>query len=238
MYRGKKIIGIIPARGGSKGIPRKNIKNIHGKPLIAWTIETALASEYLDEVIVSTDSSEIKEVAEKLGARVPFLRPDKLAEDTSTSMDVLLHALDYMKNKEGKEFDLLMMLEPTSPLREVKDIDSSIESLVNHKSARSIAGVSFVEGASPDFVVTLDNGLMRSKSNFVVKRRQDIDDYYFYEGTIYASYVADLQERKNFYHQDALGYIVPKWKSFEIDDMVDFSIIEHLLIQREKGLLE
>lgn len=238
MYKGKKIIGIIPARGGSKGIPKKNIKNIHGKPLIAWTIEVARESKYLDEVIVSTDSSEIKEVAQRLGARVPFLRPDGLAKDTSTSMDVLFHALEYMKDEESKIFDIIIMLEPTSPLREVDDIDDCLESLINHESARSIAGVSYVEGANPDFVVTLEEGLMRSTSDFVVKRRQDIDDYYFYEGTIYASYVSDLHEYKNFYHEHALGYIVPKWKSFEIDDMVDFSIIEHLLIQREKGLLE
>ncbi len=238
MYKGNKIIGVIPARGGSKGIPKKNIKEINGKPLIAWTIEVAKESKYLDEVIVSTDSEEIKEVAEQFGAYVPFMRPNRLAEDASTSMDVLIHALDYMKEEEGKEFDILMMLEPTSPLREAKDIDASLEALVNHETARSIAGVAYVEDANPDFVVTLEEGLMRSNTNFVVKRRQDIDDYYFYEGTIYASFVTDLYSRRNFYHKLALGYVVPKWKAFEIDDMVDFSIIEHLLTQREKGLLE
>ena len=238
MYKGKRIIAVIPARGGSKGVPKKNIKGIHGKPLIAWTIEAAQSSKYLDEVIVSTDSFEIKEVAEKHGARVPFLRPSQLAEDTTSSMDVLIHAINFLKNEEHKEFDVLIMLEPTSPLRETKDIDASLEALINHKTARSIAGVSNVEGANPDFVVTLEDGLMRSKNNFVVKRRQDIDDYYFYEGTIYASYVSDLYEKRNFYHELALAYIVPKWKSFEIDDLIDFTIIEHLLEQRERGLLE
>lgn len=238
MYKGKKVIGVIPARGGSQGIPGKNIKPIYGKPLIAWTIEVALASELIDEVIVSTDSLEIKEVAEEFGARVPFLRPDYLAEDTSTSMDVLMHALDHMENEESKTFDVLLMLEPTSPLRELKDIDHSLKSLIDHNRARSIAGVANVEGANPDFVIRLDEGMMRSNVNFVVKRRQDIEDYYFYEGTIYASYVTDLRERRNFYHNEALGYIVPKWKSFEIDDPIDFTIIEHLLELREKGLLE
>lgn len=238
MYKGKRIVGVIPARGGSKGLPGKNIKPINGKPLIAWTIEAALASEYLDEVIVSTDSEEIKAVAEKYSARVPFLRPDSLARDTSTSMDVLMHALDFLRDEEGKEFDILMMLEPTSPLREVEDIDGSLSRLIDHETAVSIAGVAYVEGANPDFVVRLEDGLMRSNSNFVVKRRQDIDDYYFYEGTIYASYVSDLRERQNFYHELTIGHIVPKWKSFEIDDAVDFSIIEHLLEQREKGLLK
>lgn len=238
MYKGEKVIGVIPARGGSKGILGKNIKPIYGKPLIAWTIEVALASELIDEVIVSTDSLEIKEVAEQFGARVPYLRPDYLAEDTSTSMDVLMHALDHMENEESKTFDVLLMLEPTSPLREVKDIDHSLKSLIDHNWARSIAGVANVEGANPDFVIRLDEGMMRSKVNFVVKRRQDIEDYYFYEGTIYASYVTDLRERRNFYHNEALGYIVPKWKSFEIDDPIDFTIIEHLLELRENGLLE
>lgn len=238
MIKGKKIIGVIPARGGSKGVPKKNIKNINGKPLIAWTIEAAHASKYLDEVIVSTDSEEIKEVAEQYGAKVPFMRPPELAQDTSTSMDVLFHSLQFMKESEGLDFDILMMLEPTSPLREVRDIDDSLEMLVSHGEARSIAGISYLEGGNPDFVVTLNEGLMRSKNDFVVKRRQDIDDYYFYEGTIYASYVDDLLERKSFYHELALGYVVPKWKSFEIDDMVDFSLIEHLLKEREKGVLE
>lgn len=238
MYKGKKIVGVIPARGGSKGLPGKNIRLINGKPLIAWTIEAALASEYLDEVIVSTDSEEIKAVAERYGARVPFLRPDELAMDTSTSMDVLIHALDFLEQKESQTFDVLMMLEPTSPLREVKDIDQSITQLIDDKKARSIAGVANVEGANPDFIVRLEEGFMRSKVNFVFKRRQDVDDFYFYEGTIYASYVSDLRERRNFYHNEALGYIVPKWKSFEIDDAIDFTIIEHLLIQREKGYFD
>lgn len=237
MYKDQKIIGVIPARGGSKGLPQKNIKPIYGKPLIAWTIEAALKSEYLDEIIVSTDSEEIKSVAERYGAKVPFLRPSELASDTSASMDVLIHAIDYLEQYESKTYDVLIMLEPTSPLREIKDIDASLEALINHKTALSIAGVSNVEGANPDFVVTLEDGLMRSKNNFVVKRRQDIDDYYFYEGTVYASYISELKKRRNFYHNRTLGYIVPKWKSFEIDDIVDFTIIEHLLEQREKGLL-
>lgn len=238
MYKDQKIIAVIPARGGSKGIPGKNIKPIYGKPLIAWTIETALASEHIDDVIVSTDSKEIREVAERYGARVPFLRPGFLAEDTSTSMDVVLHALDYLEIEQSKTFDILIMLEPTSPLREVKDIDQSLVELVNHKKARSIAGVAHVEGANPDFIIRLEDGFMRSEVNFVFKRRQDVDDFYFYEGTIYASYVSDLRERQNFYHNEALGYVVPKWKSFEIDDPIDFTIIEHLLELREKGLLE
>jgi len=122
MYKGKKILALIPARGGSKGLPGKNIKPLLGKPLIAWTIEQAKASKYVDRVVVSTDDDEIAEVAIRYGAEVPFLRPKELARDDSPTIDAILHALDFFSDK-GERFDLLALLEPTSPLRDSEDID-------------------------------------------------------------------------------------------------------------------
>ncbi|CEO88250.1 acylneuraminate cytidylyltransferase family protein [Syntrophaceticus schinkii] len=126
MYKGKKILGLIPARGGSKGLPGKNIKPLCGKPLIAWAIEQGLASKYLDKVIVSTDDEEIAKVSRSFGAEVPFMRPGELATDAAKTIDVVVHALEFLKQRGGLEFDYLALLEPTSPLRKNGDIDKSI----------------------------------------------------------------------------------------------------------------
>ena len=126
MYKNKRILALIPARGGSKGIKDKNIIELCGKPLIAYSIDAAKNSKYIDDILVSTDSEKIAEVAKKYGARVPFLRPYELATDTSTTLDVVLHAIDYV-NKEEKKYDTLILLQPTAPLRKTEDIDSAIE---------------------------------------------------------------------------------------------------------------
>ena len=126
MYKDKKILAIIPARGGSKGLPGKNVKPLLGKPLIGWTIEQALTSKYIDEIFVSTDSREIADVAETFGVQVPDLRPEELANDTASSMDFILYTL-HLLEKRGKNFSYIVLLEPTSPLRDVMDIDYAIE---------------------------------------------------------------------------------------------------------------
>lgn len=224
-----KILTVIPARGGSKGLPGKNIKHLINKPLIAWSIEQGMGSKYVNEVIVSTDSEEIADIARQYGARVPFLRPSHLAQDTSSTKDVLIHLIEELE-KKGEFYDYLLLLEPTSPLRETSDIDASIEILVNTQGARSIVGVSRVEGQHPVFCITLtENGFLESKNQFATFRRQDIDELYFYEGSIYLSEIQAYKESGTFYHEQTLGYRVPKWKSFEIDDEVDFIIVEALL---------
>ena len=133
MYKNKKFLAIIPARGGSKGLPGKNIKEICNKPLIAWSIEAGLKSKYLDEVSVSTDYESIANISKEYGANVPFLRPENLASDTATSFDAVKYSIDYYKNELGKEFDYIVLLEPTSPLREDSDIDNMIEKLIENK---------------------------------------------------------------------------------------------------------
>lgn len=224
-----KILTVIPARGGSKGLPGKNIKHLINKPLIAWSIEQGMGSKYVNEVIVSTDSEEIADIARQYGARVPFLRPSHLAQDTSSTKDVLIHLIEELE-KKGEFYDYLLLLEPTSPLRETSDIDASIEILVNTQGARSIVGVNRVERQHPVFCITLtENGFLESKNQFATFRRQDIDELYFYEGSIYLSEIQAYKESGSFYHEQTLGYRVPKWKSFEIDDEVDFIIVEALL---------
>jgi len=231
MYKNKTFLAIIPARGGSKGLPGKNIKNLCGKPLIAWTIEKALKSKYLDEVIVSTDSEEIAKVAKQYGANVPFLRPAELATDTATTFSVIEHTVSFYKEKLNKEFDYIVLLEPTSPLREDDDIDLAIEKLLN-SNAKSIVGISKTESQNPAFLVLLDeNGFLRGyeDKNMKVLRRQDIKEVYFFEGSIYISKTDALLSKKTFYHNKTIGYITPKWKSLEIDDIYDFIMVEAII---------
>lgn len=235
MYNNNKILAIIPARGGSKGLPGKNIRPLLGKPLIGWTIEQAKASQYIDELFVSTDSQEIADIAEQFGVKVPSLRPAELSADKSPSSEFIIYTLELLKS-EGRNFDIFVLLEPTSPLRDVEDIDKSISMLINNADAESIIGVSKIEDKHPDFLVLLENRFIRSYTNaYSVKRRQDLDDLYFFEGSVYASKVDAYLKNRTFIHKNTLGYVVPKYKSFEVDDIVDFKIIEALMTAKNNS---
>lgn len=241
MHKRKKIIGVIPARGGSKGLIEKNMRPLLEKPLIAWTIEHALGSKYLDKVVVSTDSNEIADISRKYGADVPFMRPRELATDEATSIDVLMHALDYYRS-QGVDFDYLALLEPTSPLREVEDVNRCVEILCENAVAKSIVSVAKLEGCHPEFNVVIDKNTacirrMNGSSEFSVLRRQELNDVFFFEGTMYLSEVEILKARRSFYHELTLPYIVPRWKSLEIDEYQDLVCAEALLRARADGLL-
>jgi len=147
VINGKRVIAVIPARSGSKGLPGKNTKPLCGKPLIAWSIKEALKSKHIDEICVSTDSEEIIKIARDFGANPNFKRPAELAQDDSTTTDVLLHALEEYK-KINKYFDIIVCLQPTSPTRESQDIDESLELLVNNNDAWSAASVAEAEDLS------------------------------------------------------------------------------------------
>jgi CMP-N,N'-diacetyllegionaminic acid synthase len=231
MYKNKTFLAIIPARGGSKGLPGKNIKELHGKPLIAWSIEEGFKSKYLDEIIVSTDSQEIAEIAKSYGANIPFLRPDNLAVDTSATFHVLKHAINFYKKELNKEFDYIVLLEPTSPLRTVEDIDKAIINLFD-STADSIVGISKTEDQNPAFLVNKDSkNFIQGYENkdMTVLRRQDIKDVYFFEGTIYVSKTAVLLEKETFYHKGTIGFELPKYKALEIDDIDDFIMVEAIM---------
>lgn len=236
MFRGKSFLAVITARGGSKGLPGKNIKDLCGKPLIAWSIEAGLKSKYIDEVVVSTDSHVIADISKKYKANVPFLRPKNLSTDTASSFDAVRHAINFYKSELKKEFDYIVLLEPTSPLRTAQDIDASIESLLSSSTAKSIVGIGKTEDQNPEFLVSKNkNGFISGykNKNMKVLRRQDISDVYFFEGSIYVSDVETYLERKTFYHQDTLGFEFPKFKSLEMDDMDDYIMIE--AIMKHKG---
>lgn len=240
MIGGKSVLAIIPARGGSKGLPGKNIRPMCGKPLIGWSIFQGLESQYIDEVLVTTDSQEILDIAKQFGANAPFIRPKPLADDDATSIDVLLHAVDYL-TKAGRVYDYLVLLEPTSPLRDVSDIDGAIELLINNELAESVVGVTKVEGAHPSFLFTIQNELLRPMLGMEPNglRRQDLkDDYYYLEGSIYVSSVTALIERRGFYHADAFPWVVDRYKAIEIDELCDFIAAEALMQAKIQGVLK
>lgn len=230
MYKNKTFLAIIPARGGSKGLPGKNIKMLNNKPIIAWSIEAGLKSQYMDNVAVSTDSEEIAEVAKTYGAEIPFLRDASLANDTASSFSVIKNVIDFYK-KQNITYDFIVLLEPTSPLREVSDIDLAIEKLLS-STADSIVGIAKTEDQNPAFLIH------KNEKNFIsgyenkemqVLRRQDIKDVYFFEGTIYVSKTDALLTTQTFYHKNTIGYEVPKYKSLEIDDIYDFVMVEAIM---------
>jgi N-acylneuraminate cytidylyltransferase/CMP-N,N'-diacetyllegionaminic acid synthase len=238
MINGKTVLALIPARGGSKGLPRKNIMELCGKPLLGWPIQAARGSNYVDKVVVSTDDREIAEKALEQGAEVPFIRPAELATDTASSISVIEHAISTLM-KDNFIFDYLVLLEPTSPLTESADIDLALEKIESKRDiADSIVGVSRVEATHPVFDVLINEaGLIQpfwSPDFSSAKRRQEIDELYFFEGSLYISDTSILLQKKGFYHDRTLPYVVPKWKAFEVDDLIDFICIEAIMNNLDK----
>jgi len=228
VINGKRVIAVIPARSGSKGLPGKNTKPLCGKPLIAWSIKEALKSKHIDEICVSTDSEEIIKIARDFGANPNFKRPAELAQDDSTTTDVLLHALEEYK-KINKYFDIIVCLQPTSPTRESQDIDESLELLVNNNDAWSAASVAEAEDLS--LFASLKSGFLSWHGDPPnnIRRQQKKQKLYYLEGTITLSWVDKLIEHRGFYHDKTLGVVVPKWKSTDIDDLVDWYQAEGII---------
>jgi CMP-N-acetylneuraminic acid synthetase len=224
----EKVIAIIPARSGSKGISDKNIKELHGKPLIAYTIEAAIKSNAFEDVVVSTDSEKYKCIAEKYGAWVPFLRPKELSEDTSSTNDVIEDVLIKLKSM-GKEYESFMILQPTSPLRDEKDIVNAIQ-LFYAKNANSVVSMCECEH-SPiltrqlDHDMKLDGFLSELKS----ARRQDMKKFYRLNGAIYLLRTNYFLENKDYYKNESYAYIMENIKSIDIDENLDFIISESII---------
>lgn len=236
MYKGKNILGLIPARGGSKGLPRKNIKPLLGKPLIAWTIEQTLASKYLDKVIVSTDDKEIAEISKKYGAEVPFIRPRELATDEAKGIDVTLHAINWLKeNDKQKQYDLIILLQPTSPLRTREDIDKAIE-LLFLKEAKAIVSVCEVDH-HPLWANTLpEDGCMKNfiRREIMNKNRQELPVFYRLNGAIYLAYWNCLKEQKSFFGNRTFAYVMPKDRSVDINNEIDFKLARNIVNTKGK----
>ena len=227
MYKDKTTIGIITARGGSKGLPGKNIMQFNGRPLLYWTIIAAQRSKYLDGLIITTDCNEIAKIAEQFGCDVPFLRPKELAQDTSPSSVAIIHALESLR----ETYDYLTILEPTSPLREGKDIDQSIEIVVD-KNLKSVLSVSKVEAHHPLFLFTKSG--QNILSNYLAQdykslRRQDISPLYALDGNIYTVRTREyIQTGEVLFGDASFALLLEPWKEIEIDTKYDFIIAQAL----------
>jgi CMP-N,N'-diacetyllegionaminic acid synthase len=227
----KKVMAIITARGGSKGLPGKNIKNLCGKPLIAWSIEAGLASKYVDEVVVTTDSEEIATIARKFGASTPFIRPAELASDTSTSFDAIKHTIDFYQNELHKNFDYIILLEPTSPLREKNDIDEMLQNLVSvDNQFDAIVSLGEVHEHPSIMKRTTGNKIETfCKELTATSRRQDNETAYFPYGVAYIVKTNTLFEERTFYPLRTTYKIIKRYQCYEIDDIYDFLAIENIM---------
>lgn len=218
---------LIPARGGSKGVPKKNIKPLNGKPLIHYTIEAARNIFSDEDICVSTDSEEIKVISEKTGLKVPFLRPDYLSTDTADSQSVLLHALDFYET-EGKEYDVVVLLQPTSPFRTSQHIQEAVDlytadldMVVSVKKAKGNPYFSLFEENENGFL-----GISK-KGNFT--RRQDCPKVWEYNGAIYIINVNRLKEERIVQFNKVKKYIMSSENSVDIDTPLDLKLAELLL---------
>ena len=227
----KSVLALIPARSGSKGLPGKNIRPLLGKPLISWSIETALKTKYIDKVVVSTDSLEIAEIAKLAGATIPFIRPEELATDTASSVDVAIHALSELKSLYGTMYDFIVLLEPTSPIRKVTDLEIMLEKLTS-KSSNFDAIVSLGEVKEHPFYMKKLNGdifLNLIEGSPSTLRRQDNESVYFPYGLAYIVKCSTLQKERTFYPANCTYHIIEASQCFEIDSDQDFFVVESLI---------
>ncbi len=223
MINGDSVLAIVPARGGSKRLPRKNVLPLHGKPLIVWSIEAGLRSKYIDKVIVSSENSEVLEIARNLG--IPTIdRPLALAKDDVSTFDVVEHALTTIV----EEFDILVLLQPTSPLRNETHIDEALNLIIN-KNASAIVSVSVTEH-SPLWSNTLpDDDNMESflKDNVANVRSQDLPKFFQVNGALYICRTKQLLHEKSFFpKKDIFAYRMSRRDSIDIDEYLDLKLAE------------
>jgi CMP-N-acetylneuraminic acid synthetase len=225
-----QFLALIPARGGSKGIPRKNIRLVGNKPLIAWTIEAARESELVSRTIVSTEDREIADIAQQYGAEVPCYRPDNLAEDTSDTLDAVLYTLDFLEQKEGYTPDYVVLLQPTSPLRRSEDIDAAILFTIE-RHADSVVSIC---GAKPHPLLSktlTKNGTLMDyiHGGSDYSRRQDFPAVYSLNGALYINSISSLKNARKFVIPNTYGYIMPEERSLDIDSPFDLFIADLIL---------
>ncbi|RTL56014.1 MAG: acylneuraminate cytidylyltransferase family protein [Rhodocyclaceae bacterium] len=224
MIQGKSVLAIITARGGSKGVPRKNIRMVGGKPLIAHTVEAALAAACVDRVILSTDDSEIAEAAARFGCEVPFMRDPALATDTATSADVIIDALARCPG-----YDYFVLLQPTSPLRTAADIDACAEACL---AAGASACVSVREvSESPFWMYRLgaDRTLAPILPPVTATRRQDLETIYALNGAVYFADCAWYIAHRTFLNPSTIAHVMPADRSVDLDTEADFAHLELLI---------
>jgi len=228
MIEGKTVLAVIPARGGSKGIPRKNIRMLAGKPLIAWTIEEAKKSKYIDRLILSSEDEEIIKVAKEWGCEVPFIRPIELAQDDTPGIEPVLHAMSMLPG-----YDYVVLLQPTSPLRTVEDIDGCIETCVFSKVPSCVSATEVDQHPCWMYSITAEGFLSPLiKQDNEVYRRQDLPSVYILNGAVYIAYTRELQQNRSFLSHSTKAYVMVREDSLDIDDNIDLKICEIVIAKR------
>jgi CMP-N,N'-diacetyllegionaminic acid synthase len=230
-----RILGFIPARGGSKGVYKKNIRLVNGKPLLAYSIENALGSKYIDRVVVSTDDAEIADVSRRYGA-VVIPRPKKISGDKSPTYDAIFHAVDWLKER-NEDFDVVVVIEPTSPLRKNDDLDNAITLfLKNISTADSLVSVGEIHLENPYIAKIIEKGYVRPliQSTTSFSQRQQLPKTYFPYGVIYLSKIEQLKKHKTFYQKRTIPYFIERWQNYEIDDFYDYLCIDRIAKQLSK----
>ena len=217
------LLALIPARGGSKGIPRKNIRGFCGKPLLQWSIDVALASRSVDLVVVSTDDPEIADVALACGAEVPFLRPPELATDTAPGIGTVLHAMHQLPEVSG-----VLLLQPTSPLRTVEDIKGIINVYKDAKNQSVVSVSPSHKHPAWIFGLTPENVLQTLSEFPMADCRQQLPPTYALNGSLYLASRSFLEREKSFLSQNTLGFVMPPERSVDIDTMLDWQWGEFL----------
>lgn len=233
-----KVLAVIPARGGSKGVPHKNVRIVCGKPLIAYTIETALAARRLfHRIVVSTDDPQIADVARSLGAEVPFMRPPDLADDKTPMVPVLQHTVRFVEEQDGTTLDWIMLLQPTAPFRTVEDIEEALR-IACDGECDAVISVVQVFSVHPILMKRIENGLLVP---FCIEekegtRRQDYQPpAYMRNGGIYLTRRDVLLERSSIWGSITKPYVMPPERSIGIDSELDLKLVEMLVTERLKA---
>lgn len=221
----KRVLSIIPARSGSKGFPRKNIAQLAGKPLIVWTIEASRKSKFISKTVVSSDDQEILDISAENGAEI-IRRPDNLATDASKSESVVSHAINYFQSK-GEEFDIVILLQPTSPLRDHKDIDNAFK-IMNLACTSAVISVSEINNKILKTFIKDSNGFLKgvSNNNYPFMRRQDLPSVFMPNGAIFIVKIDNFIKNNSFYTNNTLPFIMDNDSSSDIDTKEDLILVE------------
>jgi CMP-N-acetylneuraminic acid synthetase len=223
------VLGLVVARGGSKGLPRKNVLPLGGRPLIAWTVEAARGARSLTRAIVSSEDAEILERAREAGGETPFVRPAALATDTASSLDVALHALDWLAAHESQHPDVLVLLPATAPMRRARHIDEAVTTLLGDATLEAVVAVTDPD-YPPYWMLTVTAGRLAwlFPEGGKAERRQDLPTAFRPNGAIYAIRTAALRAQRTFYPRVTAPYVMPRAESVNIDSALDFRLAELL----------
>ena len=231
------VLGLVPARGGSKGVPRKNVKMLAGRPLLEYTARAAAASGVLDRVVLSTDSEEIAEVGTRVGLEVPFMRPAALAADDTPMLAVVRHAIEAL-DERGWRAEIVVLLQPTSPLRRPEHVSAAVRLLRDTNADSVVTVVELPRHLSPDYVMKIEDGRLRPflAGGAAITRRQDARPAYVRDGTVYVCWRRTIERFDSLYGEDCRPLLIDAADALSIDSPADWAAAERALEQRRQAV--